>query len=96
MQHCVNISATDDLPLEVQLSLFPDRVRLRRIDSTQNMRRFYRMHLQPDLFGGCLLVREWGRIGTRGQSRCDLYSDEAQAVMALIALDRAKRRRGYS
>jgi predicted DNA-binding WGR domain protein len=27
------------------------------------MRRFYRLDMQPDLFGGFLLVRQWGRIG---------------------------------
>ena len=26
---------------------------LRRIDPSRNMRRFYRLDMQPDLFGGC-------------------------------------------
>ena len=30
-------------------------VELHRIDPTQNMRRFYRLDMQPDLFGGVLL-----------------------------------------
>jgi predicted DNA-binding WGR domain protein len=33
---------------------------LRRIDAARNMRRFYRLDMQPDLFGGVLLVRQWG------------------------------------
>jgi hypothetical protein len=37
-------------------------VHLRRIDPARNMRRFYRLDIQPDLFGGVLLVK-WGRIG---------------------------------
>jgi len=38
-------------------------VHLRRIDSVRNMRRFYRLDVQPDLFGGVLFMKEWGRIG---------------------------------
>jgi len=37
----------------------------------QSMNRFYRASLQPDLFGGCSLIREWGRIGSGGRLRCD-------------------------
>lgn len=40
---------------------------LRRIGPARNMRRFYRFDVQPDLFGGVLLVKEWGRIGARGR-----------------------------
>jgi predicted DNA-binding WGR domain protein len=49
-----------------QGEVFPTRVKLCRIDPTQNMRRFYLMQAQPDLFGGASLIREWGRIGNRG------------------------------
>jgi predicted DNA-binding WGR domain protein len=33
------------------------------------MRRFYRLDVQPDLFGGVLLVKEWGRIGAHARRR---------------------------
>jgi predicted DNA-binding WGR domain protein len=33
-------------------------VELRRIDPAQNMRRFYRLDIQPDLFGGVLLMKQ--------------------------------------
>ncbi len=36
---------------------------LRRSDDPRNMRRFYRLDVQPNLFGGVLLVKEWERIG---------------------------------
>jgi predicted DNA-binding WGR domain protein len=36
---------------------------LRRIDPARNMRRFYLLDMQPDLFGGVLLVKEWERVG---------------------------------
>ena len=42
-------------------------VHLRRIDPKRNMRRFYRLDVQPDLFGGVLLFKEWERIGARGR-----------------------------
>ena len=47
-----------------QLEVFPTAVDLKRIDLSLNMRRFYRMSVQPDLFGGVSLVREWGRVWT--------------------------------
>lgn len=43
-----------------QLEVFPTTVDLKRIDPSLNMRRFYRMSVQPDLFGGACLVRESG------------------------------------
>jgi predicted DNA-binding WGR domain protein len=41
-----------------QLEIFPEDVRVERIDPDRNMRRFYRMHIQPDLFGGVTLIKE--------------------------------------
>ena len=79
-----------------QLDLFPVAVHLNRIDPDQHMKRFYRLCLQPDLFGGCTLVREWGRIGSGGRMRCDSHPSEGQAVNALIAMAQAKERRGYA
>lgn len=79
-----------------QLELFPTSLRLTRIDPAQNMRRFYRLALQPDLFGGCTLIREWGRIGRGGQVKFEGFSSEGQAVDALMALQRRKERRGYA
>lgn len=39
---------------------------LRRINPALNMRRFYTLSIQPTLFGGASLVRNWGRIGVGG------------------------------
>jgi predicted DNA-binding WGR domain protein len=41
-------------------------VHLRRIDVARNIQRFYLFDVQPDVFGGVLLVKQWGRIGTKG------------------------------
>lgn len=81
--------------MEMQLELFPTSLRLTRIDPAQNMRRFYRLALQPDLFGGCTLIREWGRIGRGGQFKREDFASEGQAVDGLIALQQRKARRGY-
>lgn len=80
----------------VECAFGPAQVDLRRIDPSMNMRRFHRMSLQPDLFGGVDLIREWGRIGRRGQFLVEQHSDEPQAVAAMLALERIKRKRGYN
>jgi predicted DNA-binding WGR domain protein len=60
------------------------------------MARFYRLDVQPDLFGGWTLWREWGRIGRGGQVRVDAYLTVAEALDAQAKLEHAKVRRGYS
>ena len=69
---------------------------LRRIDYTRNMQRFYRLDVQPDLFGGVLLVKQWGRIGTRGRIVDESYQSEALAADAMQRQAERKRRRGYA
>ncbi|ODT03211.1 MAG: WGR domain-containing protein [Mesorhizobium sp. SCN 65-20] len=68
---------------------------LERVDATRNMARFYRLSVAPTLFGDVALVREWGRIGTLGRRRLDLYVDERSARNALAILSEAKVKRGY-
>lgn len=80
---------------EAQLDIFPDQTWLRREVPSQNMRRFYRMVVHRDLFGGASLIREWGRIGSGGRIRIDHHPDEGRAVTALMALAAKKQRRGY-
>jgi predicted DNA-binding WGR domain protein len=57
-------------------------VRLSRIDPARNMSRFYRLDIQPDLFGGVSLIKEWGRIGRAGQMQSTPYNDQADALAA--------------
>jgi predicted DNA-binding WGR domain protein len=56
-------------------------VHLHRIDPARNMRRFYRLDMQPGLFGGFAVAKEWGRIGARGRAG-DSHLTEALAVVA--------------
>ena len=39
---------------------FMTAVTLHRVDPARNMRRFYQLDVQPDLFGAWGVVREWG------------------------------------
>lgn len=73
-----------------------NRVQFRRVDETQNMRWFYSLALQPDLFGGCSLVREWGRIGQAGTVKRDRYPSPIEAQQALEAKRRSCPRRWCS
>ena len=68
---------------------------LHRIDAEQGIRRFYSLMIERDLFGTVRLVRNWGRIGTKGQELVEIYDDEIAAGKALEAVAQAKRRRGY-
>ena len=70
-------------------------VHLHRIEPARNMRRFYSLDVQPDLFGGFAVVKVWGRIGRRGQMMDELHETEALAASAMQRQAERKRRRGY-
>ena len=70
-------------------------VNLIHVDPERNMARFYGIEVQPTLFGEVSVLRNWGRIGTKGRGMMVTYEDEDQAVAALQKLEKHKRRRGY-
>lgn len=73
----------------------PPQLYLTRCDPARNMARYYALEVAPDLLGGAVLIRSWGRIGARGQQRRQWYAAAAEAVGAQSHwLDR-KQRRGY-
>lgn len=78
-----------------QMEIFPDSLVLRRVDPDHNMRRFYLMTVQRDLFGRGALITEYGRIGQAGRVRTVYHEDEARALDALAGRAAAKRKRGY-
>ena len=82
-------------PTPIQLPLFAETASLVRIRPALREWRYYRMEIWPDLFGRALLVRHWGRIGTKGRRRLDPHPDPGAAINALARLARARRRRGY-
>ncbi|MGF1278001.1 WGR domain-containing protein [Acetobacter pasteurianus] len=79
----------------LQLALFPDAVSLVRIYPPRNTWRYYDLSIQPDLFGGAALIGRWGRIGTPGKIRLDLFPDAGAAANQLARLLRQKLKRGY-
>jgi predicted DNA-binding WGR domain protein len=79
----------------MQAAALSNDVQLNRIDPEQNMRRFYRLTVQHDLFGNVSLIRVWGRIGSRGRQIIDTHADECGAINALIELAYQKQCRGY-
>lgn len=68
---------------------------LYRRDPEKRMARFYVLRLQPALTGGIDLIREWGRIGSRGRVKAEPMADMSIAQDAAAAIEQAKRRRGY-
>ncbi|WP_113913580.1 WGR domain-containing protein [Roseovarius dicentrarchi] len=78
-----------------QLEMFPDNVLLKRVAPEENMRRFYLMTVQRDLFRRGALVTEYGRIGQAGRIWTTHHEDEALALAELADKAAAKRKRGY-
>jgi predicted DNA-binding WGR domain protein len=92
-------NSLDEASLVIETEPMPTHklapVHLRRIDLARNMRRFYCLTVQPTLFGGASLIRDWGRIGTRGQTIMETFNFPADAANALMRIERSKKRRGY-
>jgi predicted DNA-binding WGR domain protein len=68
---------------------------LHRTDPEQGIRHFNNLMSERNLFRTVRLVRNRGRIGTKGQELLEIHQDENAAGQALEAVARAKRRRGY-
>jgi predicted DNA-binding WGR domain protein len=68
---------------------------LYRIDPEKRMHRFYRLAMQPDLFGQWCVTREWGRIGSSSRIRSAPYPTPQEAKTAFERCRKAKTRRGY-
>ena len=70
-------------------------LRLEKRIPEKNQFRFYRMDLQPTLFGEWSVVREWGRISRQGRVVIDTFRTEHEANSALLQKFSEKRRKGY-
>lgn len=71
-------------------------VHLERRFPDVNCFRFYRLDLQPTLFGGWSLVRQWGRIGTWGRQGISLFETWDAAERERARFVKAKQQRGYT
>ncbi|WP_394885885.1 WGR domain-containing protein (plasmid) [Mesorhizobium sp. AaZ16] len=59
---------------------------LQRRDCARNVARFYVLAVEPSLYGDAALVRAWGRIGSLGRPRLDLYASAGEAGEAARGL----------
>ena len=57
--------------------------------------RFYHLHLQPDLLGGWILVRESGLQGKKGQVKSQYFETREAAEIAMERFRDNQIRRGY-
>jgi predicted DNA-binding WGR domain protein len=72
-------------------------VRLERIDPARNMARYYTLAVELTLFEEVACTRSFGRIGSKGgRIMIGLFGSRADAEAELIALLRAKQKRGYA
>lgn len=70
-------------------------VYLTRIDPARNMERFYKLDVQPTLFGEWSLITEWGRIGSPGRVQEHPCPTEIVAFELLAKKLISKKHRGY-
>jgi predicted DNA-binding WGR domain protein len=70
-------------------------IQLTRSKPSSNLHRFYSLHLAPTLFGEWAMVVEWGRIGSPGTVREQVFQTEQSAESALTKRVTGKTKRGY-
>ena len=76
-------------------SAFTAYARFVSVDSTVNCFRFYSLTWQPSLLGGGVLIRSWGRIGTKGRSLATTYPDRQEAQELVDHTVRRRLQHGY-
>ena len=71
------------------------RIYMQRPPAGAEAPRFFQITLQQDLFGGWLLVREWGQLGARPSTKRSVFLDQEQAEAALEQLRAQQAERGF-
>lgn len=70
-------------------------LRMERINTERNERRFYEMFIEPDFFDGQSLMVRWGRIGQPGNIRVEESGEIPDLLQAAHIIARKKSARGY-
>jgi len=70
-------------------------VNLERRDPAMNMARFYAIRIERTLFGQWAVIRQWGRIGTKGNARSSWFDDLEAALAERDSRAQRKQGRGY-
>lgn len=69
---------------------------MNRVWINPEKRRYYRAHLQADLFGDWKLTRSWGSLDNHlGQIRSELVDCQAGGLQILAGIEARRVRRGY-
>jgi predicted DNA-binding WGR domain protein len=68
---------------------------LRRTRAESGETWFYSLVVERDIFGKIVLVRNWGRMGTRGRQIVQEHPTEDDAIRAMDAIAERKRRDAY-
>ncbi len=71
------------------------RIYMQTIQSQDQPLRFYQLHLQQDLLGSWVLVRESGFQGNRGQVKRSYFHGRDEAEQAMVKLRDMQAKRGY-
>ncbi len=82
--------------LDSLVASLPPRLYLCRVDPGRRMSRFYVLAIEPTLFGGYCMVREYGRIGRGGRVMRQFFASADAAVREFTRLRQMKERRGYA
>ena len=78
-----------------QLGQFHSSLRFTNVDVSQNRRRFYELRWEESLFGGPVLVRQFGRLGTEGRTVARSYPDQESAQKEMQRLMKRRLQHGY-
>ena len=71
------------------------RIYMQTVQSQEQPLRFYQLHLQQDLLGSWVLVRESGFQGNRGQVKRSYFKQRSEAEQAMVRLRDMQTKRGY-
>lgn len=71
------------------------RLFMQQIPAGNEPPKYIQLTLQPDLFGGWVLLRESGQIGGRSQLRKELFLDAGAATAAFEKARDQQVQRGY-
>jgi len=72
-----------------------NRIYLEYHDDEHNKHRFYQLFIMRDLFDDWSLIREWGRTGSAGTVRKDVFETEAESELARSDILQQKIKKGY-
>lgn len=68
---------------------------MQTIPAENQVPRFYHLHLEPDLFEGWMLTKEWGAQGSAGRVQKKHFADIEKAEAELLSLRDSQIKRGY-